>query len=190
MRILYCGLSGVGKDSLLKASGEFLVAEGVSTTSFGDEMLTCARRVHTKVERDDLKHLPIDEQRQFAARAIDSIAHHNGRLLVNTHIVIEGVPVAAQDSSMVAAMQVNGIVCVTASPDLIIGRRAADDSRQRLVLSCDQVEELQGLQYDMALSLGQTLGIGVDFVDNSICVQQGARELQSTLTNLWRGYEN
>lgn len=189
MRVLYCGISGVGKDSLLTASAEFLRTQEATVTSFADEMLICGQRERPGFDRDGLKHLPVETQRRLASDAIDSIARFEGRLIVNSHLVIEGVDADAQDTDTVLRMSANGIICVKATPECLLERRLADHARRREPIALSQIEDLQGLQLEMALLLGQAVGIEVGFLDNSGLIDEGATQLRTMLTEMWSRYE-
>lgn len=167
MRVIYCGLSGVGKDHLVRKNRSFMERLNIEHVSFADLMLEAAQERVPEINRDSLRLLDSATRRWLIDRAREMITGSSGRLLVNSHMVVEGVPLDEQTDVLAEKLEPSGVICIVANPTDILIRRASDVSRRRPCASLEQVERLQEFQSDMLDIFSSRLGIPIDFIDTS-----------------------
>jgi adenylate kinase len=125
--------------SLLKAAGV-----EARTVIFGTVMFEEARRRLGVKHRDEMRHLPVDVQRELQVHAAQAIAEmKDGFLFIDTHLFIStpegywpGLPMA-----VLTALKPTHLILVVAEPHEILARRVKDKSRVRETPGEDQIRE-------------------------------------------------
>lgn len=134
-RIVVVGIPGVGKTSLLAKMLEILGSKDRSVTviSFGTTMFDIAKENGVE-DRDQLRSLPISEQKELQKAAASRIAGRSEQIvIIDTHAFVRspegyypGLP-----AHVLEIIRPTNFVSVTARPEEIFSRRVSDVTRKR-----------------------------------------------------------
>lgn len=134
-RIVVVGIPGVGKTSLLAKMLEVLGSKDRSVTviSFGTTMFDIAKENGVE-DRDQLRSLPISEQKELQKAAATRIAERREQIvMIDTHAFVRspegyypGLP-----AHVLEIIKPTNFVSVTARPEEIFSRRVSDMTRKR-----------------------------------------------------------
>jgi len=134
-RIVVVGIPGVGKTSLLAKMLEILGSKDRSVTviSFGTTMFDIAKENGVE-DRDQLRSLPISEQKDLQKAAASRIAGRSEQIvIIDTHAFVRspegyypGLP-----AHVLEIIRPTNFVSVTARPEEIFSRRVSDVTRKR-----------------------------------------------------------
>lgn len=134
-RIVVVGIPGVGKTSLLAKMLEILGSKHRSVTviSFGTTMFDIAKENGVE-DRDQLRSLPISEQKKLQKAAASRIAGRSEQIvIIDTHAFVRspegyypGLP-----AHVLEIIKPTNFVSVTARPEEIFSRRVSDMTRKR-----------------------------------------------------------
>lgn len=142
-RVIIVGIPGVGKSTVITKVFEILSQEGVDTriAEFGKIMFEQAKQMAIN-NRDQLRKLSIEQQRtlqEMTANSINSLG--NDIVIIDTHLIIRtehgfypGMPL-----KLLNIINPTHLILITSSAEEIFKRRASDNSRQRDLISIDQI---------------------------------------------------
>jgi len=158
-RVIIVGIPGVGKTTVVNKIVEMMKEKKFTVESvvFGTVMFEEAKKLGIK-HRDEMRKLPIDEQRKLQIDAANSIAKMEADfLIVDTHLFIDtkegywpGLPL-----EVLRALSPNNIILIEALPHEIASRRMRDSERDR-----DFVDETEiAKEIEIARSMLSATGI-------------------------------
>jgi adenylate kinase len=143
-RVIIVGIPGVGKTSIVSLVAERLSIKELKATVavFGTVMLEEAVKIGVK-NRDELRKLSLAEQRQLQEMAAKRIAQiKDSIVIIDTHLFIKtidgyypGLPMHVLD-----IIKPTHFVMVVAEAGEIIKRRKADKSRDRDIVSTQDIQ--------------------------------------------------
>ncbi|WP_338601060.1 adenylate kinase [Sulfolobus tengchongensis] len=171
------GIPGVGKTTVLSFVDKILSEKDIPhrIVNYGDYMLNTALKEGYVKNRDEIRKLPIERQRELQAlaarRIVDDLSTlgNNGLGLVDTHAVIRtpsgylpGLP-----KHVVEVLSPNVIFLLEADPKLILERQKRDNTRARADYSDIYVinEVIQFARYS-AMASAVLVGASVKVVVN------------------------
>ena len=144
-KVVMVGIPGVGKSTLVSKIVEILEAKqkSVSVNSFGTVMFEEAQKNGLK-DRDDLRKLSMEEQQELQKRAAEKIASLDDDLvIIDTHAFIitnagfyPGLPYHVLD-----IIKPSNFISVYARPEEIYNRRMKDTTRNRDIVSIDNIKK-------------------------------------------------
>lgn len=144
-KIIIVGIPGVGKSTLVTKIVEILNSrqKSVSVNSFGTIMFEEAQKNGIK-NRDDLRKLSMEEQQNLQKKAAQKIAKlEDDLVIIDTHTFINtnagfypGLP-----NSVLEIIKPSNFISVYARPEEIYNRRMKDTTRQRDVVSIDNIKK-------------------------------------------------
>ncbi len=144
-KIIIVGIPGVGKSTLVTKIVEILNSrqKSVSMNSFGTIMFEEAQKNGIK-NRDDLRKLSMEEQQNLQKKAAQKIAKlEDDLVIIDTHTFINtnagfypGLP-----NSVLEIIKPSNFISVYARPEEIYNRRMKDTTRQRDVVSIDNIKK-------------------------------------------------
>lgn len=144
-KVVMVGIPGVGKSTLVAKIVEILKArqKSVSVNSFGTLMFEEAQKIGIK-DRDDLRKLSMDEQKNLQKKAAEKIANLNDDLvIIDTHAFIitnagfyPGLP-----NHVLDIIKPSNFISVYARPEEIYNRRMKDTTRNRDIVSIDKIKK-------------------------------------------------
>ncbi|MCP8314325.1 MAG: adenylate kinase [archaeon] len=158
-RIIIVGIPGVGKTTVVNKVVEMIKKKNFAVESvvFGTVMFEEAKKLCIK-HRDEMRKLPVDEQRKLQIEAANGIAKMEADfLIVDTHLLINtkegywpGLPL-----EVLKALSPSNIVLIEALPLEIISRRMRDSERYR-----DFADEIEiAKEIEIARSMLSTIGV-------------------------------
>ncbi|MCL5874004.1 MAG: adenylate kinase [Candidatus Thermoplasmatota archaeon] len=128
MRVVIGGIPGVGKTTVL----DEIVKEGFRVENYGDAMLKEAISMDYAKNRDELRKLPVERQKEIQMLAAEKLARFKD-VIIDTHFSINthggylpGLPVAVLN-----VLQPDLFVSVEADPLEVFERRKNDPRRNR-----------------------------------------------------------
>lgn len=182
--IVVAGTPGVGKTTVLKTALKNTSVD-FTIVNYGDVMMEEARKKGVK-DRDEMRHLPPEVQREIQRRAGEEIAGRarDGPVIVDTHCTIKtpagylpGLPVWVLD-----ALKPNKILLIEAEPEEIMGRRMKDSTRMRDSEVLPEIEEHQMINKAAAMAYAAFTGATVKIIkNNDNKLTEAARRLAEAL---------
>ena len=170
------GIPGVGKTTVITKTKDILLQSGYNTTVvvFGSVMLSEAKKMGIG-DRDQIRKLSLAGQQNLQNLAADYICSVKEDLvIVDTHLFIRtssgffpGIP-----QNVVQKLKPRNLILITATPEEILARRAKDESRNRDMVSIEQIKKELGLAISMISTISILSGSAFEIVDN----HQGSSE--------------
>jgi len=183
--LIVVGIPGVGKTTVIMKTEERLLKYGSSTSVavFGTVMLNQAKNIGVN-KRDELRKLTIWQQQELQNKASEQIrAIANEFIIVDTHLFVRtpsgflpGIP-----SNVVQNLRPTNLVLITASPKEIHERRAIDRTRDRDILSLDEIQKELDLSMAMVSTISIISGAPFEIVNNS---RDGVEIAASQIVNI------
>ncbi len=144
-KIVIVGIPGAGKSTLVTKIVEILHSrqKSVSVNSFGTLMFEEAQKNGMK-SRDDLRKLSMEEQLNLQKKAAHKIAELEDELvIIDTHTFINtnagyypGLP-----NNILEIIKPSNLISVYARPEEIYNRRMKDNTRQRDLVSIENIKK-------------------------------------------------
>lgn len=170
-KVVVVGIPGVGKTTVVSKVVEKLnvLNKSVSVHSFGTVMFEEAKENGLK-DRDDLRRLTVDEQKNLQKKAAEKIAEHQENIvIIDTHAFIStkegyypGLP-----HYVIQILKPTHFIAVSAKPDEIYNRRTNDDTRDRDIISIGSIKEELDVQDAMLSSCSVLSGSPMKVVLNT-----------------------
>jgi adenylate kinase len=164
------GIPGVGKTTVITKTKDILLQSGYNTTVvvFGSVMLSEAKKTGI-VDRDQIRKLSLAGQQNLQNLAADYICSVKEDLvIVDTHLFIRtssgffpGIP-----QNVVQKLKPRNLILITATPEEILARRAKDESRNRDMVSIEEIKKELGLAISMISTISILSGSAFEIVDN------------------------
>jgi adenylate kinase len=170
------GIPGVGKTTVITKTKDILLQSGYKTTVvvFGSVMLSEAKKMGIG-DRDQIRKLSLSGQQNLQNLAADYICSVKEDLvIVDTHLFIRtssgffpGIP-----QNVIQKLKPRNLILITATPEEILARRAKDESRNRDMVSIEEIKKELGLAISMISTISILSGSAFEIVDN----HQGSSE--------------
>jgi adenylate kinase len=143
-RVVVVGVPGVGKTTVITQASERLNQLGSKTQVlvFGSLMLEEAKKMSIG-DRDEMRKLSVTAQRQLQEMAAKRISTVQGvNLIIDTHLFINtregrypGMP-----QNLLDILSPTHLVMISADPEEIFARRMQDNTRNRDLISIDEIK--------------------------------------------------
>ena len=170
------GIPGVGKTTVITKTKDILLQSGYNTTVvvFGSVMLSEAKKMGI-ADRDQIRKLSLSGQQNLQNLAADYICSVKEDLvIVDTHLFVRtssgffpGIP-----QNVIHKLKPRNLILITATPEEILARRAKDESRNRDMVSIEEIKKELGLAISMISTISILSGSAFEIVDN----HQGSSE--------------
>lgn len=158
-RVIIVGIPGVGKTTVVNKVVEIIKKKRLTVEAvvYGTVMFEEAKKLGIK-HRDEIRKLPIEEQRRLQIEAAERIAKmETNFLIIDTHLMINtkegywpGLPL-----EVLRTLSPSNVILIEALPNEIIMRRMRDSSRYRDFV--DEVEIVR--EIEIARSMLSATGI-------------------------------
>ena len=162
--IVVTGIPGVGKTTVMKRAAEGLDMKFVT---FGTVMIDIAKEMGLVKDRDEMRKLTLEQQKELQIRSAEKVASM-GNVILDTHCTVKtpkgympGLP-----EWVLKKLKPTAIVVVEADPDEIYNRRAKDATRNRDPDSIEQIAEHQQINRAAAMAYATLTGATVKIVFN------------------------
>jgi adenylate kinase len=169
-RAIIVGIPGVGKTTVITRAAEMLNQNcRTRVVVFGTVMFEEAKRMGLK-NRDEMRKMPVDEQRHLQEMAAQRIAEMKDEIvLVDTHLFIStnegyypGLPMR-----LLNIMKPTNMVMVAADAQEIADRRKLDQTRQRDIVSAENIQKELDISRMMVASCSILTGAPFAIIINS-----------------------
>jgi len=179
--IVVTGIPGVGKTTVMKKAAEGM---DIQFVTFGTVMSEIAIETGLVKDRDEMRKLSLDQQKELQIKSAEKIASMEN-VILDTHCTVKtpkgympGLP-----EWVIKKLNPTAIVVVEADPEEIYNRRAGDASRNRDPDTKEQINEHQMVNRAVAMAYAALSGATVKIVfnhDNAIAaaVEQAAPVLK------------
>ena len=137
------GIAGVGKSTVISRAAELLSQKNIKATIivFGTLMFEESKKMGLK-NRDEMRKLSIEDQHLLQDKAAEKIAQMNEEILIiDTHMFINttegyypGIP-----SRLLEILKPSYLIMIAADPAEIVRRRTTDNTRDRDVVSLENI---------------------------------------------------
>lgn len=171
-RAIIVGIPGVGKTTVITRAAELLNKKRKTTTVvvFGTMMFEEAKKKLGLKSRDDMRRMPVEDQRRLQEMAAQRIAEMKDDIvLVDTHLFINtgegyypGLPMR-----LLNIMKPTNIVMVAADPGEIAERRKTDQTRQRDIATAENIQRELDISQVMVASCSILTGAPFAIIMNS-----------------------
>lgn len=169
-RAIIVGIPGVGKTTVITRAAELLNQKSKTTVVvFGTVMFEEAKKMGLK-SRDEMRRMPVEDQRRLQEMAAQRIADmRDDIVLVDTHLFINtgegyypGLPMR-----LLNIMKPTNLVMVAAEAKEIAERRKTDQTRQRDIVSADDIQKELDISRVMVASCSILTGAPFAIIMNS-----------------------
>ncbi len=192
-RAIVVGIPGVGKTTVITRSVEALSSMGYDAklVVFGTVMFEEAAKKGVK-HRDEMRKLPIEEQRSLQEQAAAKIASmQDDIVLIDTHLFIStkqgyypGLPLY-----LLNLLRPTNLILVAAEPHEVLNRRLNDKSRQRDLINEKEIAHELEIARIMVAACSILTGAPFAIVMNRDGnVDSAVNELINLLGDSERGY--
>jgi adenylate kinase len=137
------GIAGVGKSTVISKAAELLSQKNIKATIivFGTLMFEESKKMGLK-NRDEMRKLSIEDQHLLQDKAAEKIAQMNEEILIiDTHMFINttegyypGIP-----SRLLEILKPSYLIMIAADPAEIVRRRTTDNTRDRDIVSLENI---------------------------------------------------
>jgi adenylate kinase len=143
-RAIIVGIPGVGKTTLITRAAEMLNQKRKTTVViFGTIMFEEAKKMGLK-NRDEMRRMTVEDQRRLQDVAAQRITEMKDDIvMIDTHLFINtdegyypGLPMR-----LLSIMKPTNMVMVAADPREIAERRKSDQTRQRDIVSAENIQK-------------------------------------------------
>ncbi len=180
MRVVVTGVPGVGKTTVMEPAAKMA---GRKIVTYGTVMFDMAKSEGLVNDRDEMRKMPINTQRDLQKRAAKKI-HDMGDVVIDTHCTIKtpngywpGLP-----KHVLEALMPDTIVLIEAKPEEIAKRRAKDPSRARDTDLIESIIEHQQINRYTAMSYATLTSATVMILKNEEGkVEDSAKKLAAIL---------
>ncbi len=162
--IVVTGIPGVGKTTVMKQAAEGI---DIKFVTFGSVMIDIAKEMGLVKDRDEMRKLTLEQQKDLQIRSAEKVASM-GDVILDTHCTVKtpkgympGLP-----EWVLKKLKPTAIVVVEADPDEIFNRRAKDSTRNRDPDSEEEIAEHQQINRSAAMSYATLTGATVKIVFN------------------------
>ncbi|RLF54770.1 MAG: adenylate kinase [Thermoplasmata archaeon] len=162
--IVVTGIPGVGKTTVMQKASEGM---DIKFVTFGTVMIEIAKRLGWAKDRDEMRKLPLEKQKELQIRTAEEVSKM-GKVIVDTHCTIKtpqgympGLP-----EWVITRLKPRAIVIVEADPEEIYNRRQKDKSRRRDPDTVDEIREHQEMNRAIAMAYSALTGAVVKIVYN------------------------
>ena len=179
--IVVTGIPGVGKTTVMKKAAEGM---DIQFVTFGTVMADIAKELGLVQDRDDMRKLTLEQQKDLQIKTAERVASM-GNVILDTHCTIKtpkgympGLP-----EWVVKKLNPTAIVVVEADAEEIFNRRVNDTTRNRDPDTKEEINEQQMMNRAAAMAYAALTGSTVKIVfnhDNAIedAVKQAAPVLE------------
>ena len=164
MRMVVTGVPGVGKTSVMEGVAK---EKGLRIVNYGTVMFEVAKSEGLVENRDQIRKLPIDVQRDVQEKAAQKI-HDMGDVIVDTHCTIKtpGGYYPGLPEWVLRRLEPDRIVLVEADAEEIANRRTKDGSRVRDEEGMEDIVEHQMMNRYAAMAYSMLTGASIKMVFN------------------------
>ncbi len=162
--IVVTGIPGVGKTTVMKKAAEGM---DIQFVTFGTVMVDIAKEEGLVEDRDDMRKLSLEQQRDLQIKSAEKVASM-GNVILDTHCTVKtprgympGLP-----EWVVKKVNPTAIVLVEADAEEIYNRRAGDATRNRDPDTKEQIDEHQMMNRATAMAYAALTGATVKIVFN------------------------
>jgi len=162
--IVVTGIPGVGKTTVMQKAAEGM---DIQFVTFGTVMIDIAKQLGLVKDRDEMRKLSLDQQKQLQIKTAEKIGKMKN-VIVDTHCTVKtpkgympGLP-----EWVLRKLNPTSIVIVEADPKEIYDRRAKDTSRSRDPDSVEKIAEHQMINRAAAMAYATLTGATVKIVFN------------------------
>ena len=162
--IVVTGIPGVGKTTVMQKAAEGMDLQFVT---FGTVMIDIAKELGLVKDRDEMRKLTLDQQKQLQIKTAEKIAQMKN-VILDTHCTVKtpkgympGLP-----EWVLRKLNPTAIVIVEADPQEIFNRRAKDATRNRDPDSMEKIAEHQMINRAAAMAYATLTGATVKIVFN------------------------
>ena len=170
-RVIIVGIPGVGKSTVITNILNTLSTSGVDITmaEFGALMFEQAKLLSIS-NRDDLRKLSLEQQRSLQEKTANYIfSLENDIVIVDTHLFINtaqgyypGIP-----SHLLDILNPTYLILLVAAPQEILERRKTDTTRQRDLISLDNISNELDISKIMIASSSIFAGCPFSVIENN-----------------------
>jgi len=188
-RAVIVGIPGVGKTTVITRAAEILNKKRKTTiVVFGTVMFEEAKKIGLK-SRDEMRRMPVEDQRRLQEMAAQRIAEmRDDIVLIDTHLFINtaegyypGLPMR-----LLNIMKPTNMVMVAADPNEIAERRKTDQTRQRDIVSAENIQKELDISRVMVASCSILTGAPFAIIMNR---DGGVEEAAANITKMLLGDE-
>ena len=179
--IIVMGLPGAGKSTVLAGA----INSEVKMLNYGTLMFEIAGEKFGIENRDQLRKLPLSQQKEVQAAVADRLSAEEGTVVLDTHCSIKtpkgylpGLPF-----ELLSKLKVEALVLITAKPEEVFARRGNDPTRERKDdLSLEDVTEHDSINRALLAAYAAHRGCPAKIIYNAQGeVEKASAELRNIL---------
>jgi adenylate kinase len=164
MRMVVTGVPGVGKTSVMEMVAK---EKGLLIVNYGSVMFEIAESEGLIKNRDQIRKLPVEKQREVQEKAAQRI-YEMGDVIIDTHCTIKtpGGYYPGLPEWVLRRLKPDRIILVEATLKEIVERRGRDESRKRDDEGLEGISEHQLMNRYAAIAYSMLTGASIKIVFN------------------------
>lgn len=162
--IVVTGIPGVGKTTVMQKAAEGM---NIQFVTFGTIMIDIAKELGLVKDRDEMRKLTLDQQKQLQIKTAEKVGKMKN-VILDTHCTVKtpkgympGLP-----EWVLRKLNPTAFVIVEADPQEIFNRRAKDTTRNRDPDTVEKIAEHQMINRAIAMAYATLTGATVKIVFN------------------------
>ncbi|MBE3137064.1 MAG: adenylate kinase [Thermoplasmata archaeon] len=162
--IVVTGIPGVGKTTVMQKAAEGM---DIQFVTFGTVMIDIAKELGLVKDRDEMRKLTLDQQKQLQIKTAEKVGKMKN-VILDTHCTVKtpkgympGLP-----EWVLRKLNPTAIIIVEADPQEIFNRRTKDTTRNRDSDSVEKIAEHQMINRAAAMAYATLTGATVKIVFN------------------------
>jgi len=162
--IVVTGIPGVGKTTVMQKAAEGM---DIQFVTFGTVMIDIAKELGLVKDRDEMRKLTLDQQKQLQIKTAEKVGNMKN-VILDTHCTVKtpkgympGLP-----EWVLRKLNPTALIIVEADPQEIFNRRAKDTTRNRDPDSVEKIAEHQMINRAAAMAYATLTGATVKIVFN------------------------
>jgi len=178
---IVAGTPGAGKTTVL-SKVRFEKIGKITHVNMGNEMLK-----HASIgDRDMLRYLSTEKQKELRAKAIEELSRNKGVLVIDTHLSVKhgSTYLPGFSTKELKKLNVKGIFYIDADAKEIMKRRKKDKSRKREMESEDEINMQREVNLALLAVAATELNIPIYMLRN---IEGKADEVAEEMKNLLKG---
>jgi adenylate kinase len=183
--IIVLGTPGAGKTTVLPKATEGF---GSTEVNYGDLMLEIAMRESMATDRDGMRKMPLEKQKELQFAVAKKLGGLEGRVILDTHALVStpagylpGIP-----GILFENVNVEQLILITSPPRDVVRRRSEDKSRTRDDESEEQLAEITGINKSYLFAYSALSGAPAAVVENADGkLEEAVRRIRGILEERW-----
>ncbi len=183
--IIVLGTPGAGKTTVLSRA---TAGMGCKEINYGDLMLEIALKEKFVQNRDEMRKMPLENQKKLQAQVAKALGKMEGKIILNTHALVSTPAGYMPGLSKVLfeSVEIEQLVLITSPPKDVIRRRKEDTTRVRDQETEEQIQEIININKSYLFAYSAISGAPAAIIENADGkLERAAEDARKVLEARW-----